>query len=115
MSTAPVSRSFPAISDILPNSAAAAARPRTVTRVVRRRATREQGKALETLAHAIEYLVDEQLRRRPEPASRSEIEAGRILMRLNREVFDECEQVVPLRTRIGAGLERLRAAVLPSA
>ena len=67
---------------------------------VRRRASSEQGRALETLGHAVEYLVDSRIRFNDPLASAGEREAIEILMRLNRAVFSECPEVVPLSRRI---------------
>jgi hypothetical protein len=66
--------------------------------LVRRRSTREQGRALEILGHAVEYLVDSRLRLVPE--THSDELAIQMLMRLNREVFAECHEVVPLKRRV---------------
>jgi hypothetical protein len=53
-----------------------------------------QGRALELLGHAIEYLVDSQLHR---GATQADGRAERILMRLSLEVFAECREVLPSR------------------
>jgi len=71
---------------------------------VHRRPSREQGMALEKLAHAIEYLVD----------SRS-IEAGvhpggteavLLLMRSSRDLFAQCKIVVPTSERLRRWVHR---------
>jgi hypothetical protein len=87
----------------------AARRTRPASDVVRRRPTMQQGRALETLGHAIEYLVDSQLHLDPGPASRDDGEAGQILMRLSREVFAECREVVPAPRGLGLRLFHLLA------
>ncbi len=68
---------------------------------VRRRGSAEQGRALEILGHAVEYLVDSRMRFNDPLAAAGEREAIELLMRLNRAVFAECPEVVPLRRRIG--------------
>ncbi len=70
-------------------------------RFVRRRGSLEQGRALETLGHAVEYLVDSGLFLRDERNQRDEHEAIQILMRMSRAVFAECPEVVPVRRRLG--------------
>jgi hypothetical protein len=71
-------------------------RVRRSSTVIRRRPTPEQGRALEMLGHAVEYLVDSGLYR----GDQSDELAVQMLMRLNREVFAECAEVVPLRRRL---------------
>jgi hypothetical protein len=82
-------------------SAAVRRHARSRSYVIRRQPTKEQGKALLSLGHAIEYLVDSRMHRNEERLSgaetRSETEASQILMRLNREVFAECREIVPIR------------------
>lgn len=71
--------------------------------VVRRRPNLLQGRALETLGHAIEYLVDTHIAGGAHlvtDAGDPDQEAAQILMRLNRAVFAECEEIKPLSTRI---------------
>lgn len=67
--------------------------------VVRRRCNEHQGRALEKLGHAIEYLVDSRMVLIDEPATRTDAEALDILMRLSRCVFSECAEIVPVRQR----------------
>ena len=62
--------------------------------LVRRRPTQQQGRALELLGHAIEYLVDSDLNCGT-AGNAVPNEAAQILMRLNREVFADCAEVVP--------------------
>lgn len=60
----------------------------------------EQGRALETLGHAVEYLVDSQLFEVGGGSNRDDHEAVQILMRLSRAVFAECPEAVSLRRRM---------------
>jgi hypothetical protein len=52
-----------------------------------------QGQALETIGHAIEYVYDSRVYRNSGQLSESEMEAVQILMRLSREVFQDCKEV----------------------
>ncbi len=67
---------------------------------VRRRGSSEQGRALEILGHAVEYLVDSRLRFNDPQAAAGERDAIELLMRLNRAVFSECPEVVPVSRRV---------------
>ena len=67
---------------------------------VYRRGSPEQGRALEMLGHAVEYLVDSRLFQTGDHVQRDEQEAVQILMRLSRAVFSECPEVVSLRKRL---------------
>ena len=67
---------------------------------IRRRGSSEQGRALETLGHAVEYLVDSRMYFSDPQAAASEREAIEILMRLNRTVFSECPEVIPFGRRV---------------
>jgi hypothetical protein len=69
---------------------------------VRRRGSEAQGRALETLGHAIEYLIDSQLWRGRDYDPKADQEAIQILMRLSREVFGECPEVISVRRRFHA-------------
>lgn len=69
-------------------------------RVIRRRPTQLQGQALEKLGRAIEYLMDSRSVLIDEPSTKADAEALEILMRLNRSVFSECEEIVPFRRRL---------------
>jgi hypothetical protein len=69
---------------------------------VLRRGSEEQGRALETLGHAIEYLIDSQLWRGRDYDPKNDQEAIQILMRLSREVFGECPEVISVRRRLKA-------------
>ncbi len=73
-------------------------------RVVRRRGSLEQGRALETLGHAVEYLADSQVFLSAEETSRSNRDAMQILMRCSRAVFLECPEVIPVKRRVGSWL-----------
>ncbi len=67
-----------------------------VGNAVRRRPSPSQGRGLEVLGHAIEYLVDSRMRRGV-AATAAELEAERRLMDLSRAVFAECPEVAPVR------------------
>jgi len=68
--------------------------------IIQRRGSRAQGRALEAIGHAVEYLVDSRLFEVGSHNQRSEQEAVQILMRLSRAVFVECPEVVSLRKRV---------------
>jgi hypothetical protein len=74
--------------------------PRPAGRTIRRRGSLEQGRALETLGHAVEYLVDSRLFDSGDHNQHDEQEAVQILMRMSRAVFAECPEVVSLRGRL---------------
>jgi hypothetical protein len=59
----------------------------------------QQGKALETLGHALEYLHDSRMFLINEPASGSDAQAVQILAGLSRAVFAECAVVKPSSRR----------------
>jgi hypothetical protein len=67
---------------------------------VRRRSNPQQGRALEILGHAVEYLVDSRMFQIDQPTTRADAEATQILMLLSREVFFECAAVVPPARRL---------------
>jgi hypothetical protein len=73
-----------------------------------RRPSPQQGRALELLGHAIEYLVDENLHRGRGEAMDSE--AVQLLMRLNRGIFAECAVVMPLGSRLRSWMLAYMAA-----
>jgi len=83
---------------------------------LRRCRTREQGFALVTVGHAIEYLIDSRLAKL-EPTPLPEREALAILLRANLSVYNEGTEVVHLITRLrlwfegSAPLHRKTAAV----
>lgn len=68
--------------------------------LIRRRGTMAQGRALETLGHAVEYLVDTRMFHIEAFNAVDEREAVQILMRASRQVFSECPEVVSLRKRL---------------
>lgn len=69
----------------------------------RRRISPQAGRALEKLAHAIEYLADEFVNDDGVPTRHDDrLEAIQLLMSLNRIVYYECSQAPTLRQRIGA-------------
>ena len=76
---------------------------------IRRRGTLEQGRALETLGHAVEYLVDSGMFHQATTDSKANEAAVQILMRLSRAVFLECPEVLPVRRRVGLWGQRLVA------
>lgn len=67
----------------------------------RRRGSAQQGRALETLGHAVEYLVDSRMFLVERSSAKAEQEAVQILMRMSRSVFSECPEVVTLWMRMG--------------
>jgi hypothetical protein len=114
MSTTPFPGPYPTtIADILVHhitTPVASRHTRSTSQVIRRRPTMTQGRGLEVLGHAIEYLVDSQLYRNAGATSKSDVEASQILMRLSRQVFAECREVVPARRRLKLRLLHLFAA-----
>lgn len=67
----------------------------------RRRITPQAGHALEILGHAIEYLTDEFVHRQVDISPSSpDLEAVRLLMALNRQVYYECPEAVTLGERL---------------
>ena len=81
---------------------------------VRRRGSAEQGRALETLGHAVEYLVDSRMRFNDQQAAAGERDAIELLMRLNRAVFSECPEVVPFSRRVRQWFASCLSRVLTS-
>jgi hypothetical protein len=60
----------------------------------RRRITPQAGRALELLAHAIEYLTDQFVHQGSDFSSRNEqLQAVQMLMALNRQVYFECPEI----------------------
>lgn len=74
--------------------------PRGARAVRLRRPTREQGRALEILGHAVEYLIDTRMFYADHPDSRADGEAAWILTHASREVFEECAEIVSFPDRI---------------
>ena len=70
----------------------------------RRRPTLTQGQALETLSHAIEYLVDSRLYETWD--SPADAEAVHTLMACSRAVFADCEEVMSWQQRLQRTLMR---------
>jgi hypothetical protein len=70
--------------------------------ILRRQPNECQGRALEKLGHAVEYLVDSRMALIDEPATKADTEALDILMRLSRCVFFECAEIVPVGRRLMA-------------
>jgi hypothetical protein len=75
---------------------------KTETRIIRMRPTQIQGQALEKLGRAIEYLMDSRMALLHETPTKADADALDILMRLNRRVFSECKEIVPVRRRLRA-------------
>src|ERR1700678_3228190 len=76
----------------------------------RRRITPEAGHALEILGHAIEYLTDELVHCGGElSSSYAQLEAVQLLMKLNRQVYFECPEVLTIWERLRS-LLHLRVA-----
>ena len=67
---------------------------------IRRRSSFSQGRALEILGHAVEYLVDSRMFLVDQLSTHADAEAVQILMRLSRQVFAECAEVVPPARRL---------------
>jgi hypothetical protein len=74
---------------------------------LRRRPTKTQGQALEKLGRAIEYLYDSQVYQNCGDLSSCDVEAVQILMRLSREVYMECREVVPIHRGLKLWLHKL--------
>jgi hypothetical protein len=71
-----------------------------------RRGNQLQGRALEILGHAVEYLVDSRMFMIDQPSTRADSEAVQILMLLNRQVFAECAEVTPPTRRLRHWISR---------
>ena len=91
--------------------ASAQAVPSVRVRSNRRRSiTPQAGRALEILSHAIEYLSDEFVHQGLAFSSRDEqLQAVRLLMALNRQVYFECPEVPTFGERCRALLHRQSA------
>jgi len=79
-----------------------------------RRPSQQQGRALELLGHAIEYLIDSELGgpfgeglSKPSPT----LEAVQILIRANREIFAACPVRLTLTQKIRHSFSRSKVAV----
>lgn len=76
----------------------------------RRRIDRNAGRALEILGHAIEYLTDEFVHEGCSQATMdSQLQAVRLLMDLNRQIYYDCPEVPRLGARVWAMLGRPQA------
>jgi hypothetical protein len=75
-----------------------ARRERSSSQAVHRQPSMDQGHALESLGHAIEYVYDSRVFRNCGELLPSDVEAVQILMRLSREVFIECREAAPAHT-----------------
>jgi hypothetical protein len=76
----------------------------------RRRITPQAGRALEILAHSIEYLTDEFMHEdRALSAKNEQLQAVQMLMALNRQVYFECPELPTFGERCRA-LLHLHAA-----
>ena len=81
--------------------ASASAAPVARVRTHRRRITPQAGRALDLLAHAIEYLTDEFVHQGLTFSARNEqLEAVQMLMALNRQVYFECPEVPSFGERL---------------
>lgn len=74
--------------------------------IISRQPNLQQGRALEILGHAIEYLVDSRMFLTSEPVTMADLEARHILKQRSREVFDECRESIPLSRRLSQWLNR---------
>ncbi|WP_157439685.1 hypothetical protein [Terracidiphilus gabretensis] len=87
---------------------AAQALPLHVSR--RRRIDRDSGRALEILAHAIEYLADEYVHHGGQlKGSDGQVQAMQILMAANRSIYIACPEIPTLEQRCAAFFKRLFA------
>ncbi len=74
--------------------ASVSALPSVRARSRRRRISPQAGRALEILAHAIEYLTDEFVHQGLAFSAKNEqLEAVQMLMALNRQVYFECPEI----------------------
>jgi hypothetical protein len=85
----------------------ASRRERSSSQAIHRRPSMDQGHALESLGHAIEYVYDSRVYRDSGELSPSDVEAVQVLMRLSREVFVECREVAPAHTGLKLFLHKL--------
>ena len=90
---------FVSLSSASKNAALPAAKASSAVKtLIRRRPDPTQGRALETLGHAIDYLAD--MRLWDEHSLPGDAAAMRILMGCSRSVFRDCAEVVPVRQRL---------------
>ena len=76
-------------------------------KTISRRPTRVQGQALEALGHAIEYLIDSQMRRLDSQDWIDDGDAIRLLSGLSRVVFNECSPSTSIFEELRAASQRL--------
>ncbi len=68
----------------------------------RRRTSMRRGQALELLSHAAEYIMDSRLY---DDRNRSgDADAIYLLMACSKAVFEECDEIVPWRSRLSGAL-----------
>ena len=85
--------------------------PPMLPKPARRRSTPQQGRALEMLGHAVEYLVDSRL---PEGGpTTAEKQALRLLMACSRTVFEESMVMVPMHQRVHGWVQEAFAGAMP--
>jgi len=99
----PISEEWPIAAELGRSAAQQMTRAEASSSAIRRRPNYIQGIALEKLGHAIEYLIDSAMARGEGLTTDThspEFEAVRIMMRLNCEIFAECEPVTPIIDRI---------------
>jgi predicted component of type VI protein secretion system len=81
-----------------------------VSRQGKRPLTRDAGRALQLLGHAIEYLTDEYIHETSRLcASDPQVEAIQLLMRLNRQVYYECPVVPTVAERVASFFRTIKA------
>lgn len=103
-----MSASSPSLPFLVPNLPASN-KQTSGSPVIRRRPTMQQGRALETLGHAIEYLIDSRMFLVNEPYTSADAAAVQQLSLCSREVFATCAEIVPVSTRLRLwAIERLR-------
>ena len=74
----------------------------------RRRIDRDSGRALEILAHAIEYLADEYVHHGGQlKSSDGQVQAMQLLMAANRSIYTACPEIPTLEERCIGLLRRL--------
>ena len=88
-------------------------RPESIPAMRPRRVSREAGRAIEMLGHAIDYLADElaldcmSANQRGLKTANPRIAAIELLMACNREVYFSCPELPSLSQRIGKKLQSL--------
>jgi hypothetical protein len=107
MASVPISAFRTAAQQDLATSSLGDSRCQTGRAFVRRRPTPAQGRSLELLGHAIEYLIDSDLNEAHSASCAPVSEASQLLMRLSREVFAECQEIVPFWERVRRRASRL--------